>query len=276
MAENQYKKYPKPEDFEPEPYFPEDHKRAGKARCTAWAKSKGEQCANSPADEKTSKCRFHGGRALRGPENGNWKNGRYEGKYAATHPSPHTAAIVKTRWRAAYVKYLDSTDNLSLGEDVALNLARISKQIESINESVTPDFIEEVELYITSIKEAVVNKDIEDLARNVIAIEKLLTQAKRGLYGEKKLDSLISQRIALVEKQAKLIEKSERHMPVQTVASLLLRVFNLVSDSIERHVDPQVYRLIMNEARLTISDSMIYLGTLDAEKQIDGEVMNGS
>lgn len=275
MTENQKAvKYPKPADFKPEPFFPEDHPHfPSKARCGAWARSRNQQCGNVAPTNGTSKCKMHGGATPRSVDSPHWKHGRNE-RRPELAPTPHNEAVAKTRWKDAYERYMGDIENLSLADDIAFNRAQIADAIEAVASSIIPEFLDELETTVTSARDAASANNGRALASAIIQIDQMIAQARKDMLGERRLDRLTNQRMVMIDKQTKLIERNERHLPIQVVVSLMLRVFGNLSDIVERSVDPAISRSIFAEMSLIVRDSMIYLGTVE-DQIIEGKADAG-
>lgn len=250
--------------YNPEATFPEGHAWAGRPRCQA-RNRKGEQCGKLASKKTRKVCKNHGGASLNGVEHPNWKHGKYEQRGKAG--TPFYESVAETRWRSAYMRFLESADALSLDPDIALNAARLDDMIANIETSVTFTFIEDVEGIVADVKEAMASNDIRGLARGVVRIDELCAAARKGLIAQDRLDRLISQRMSLVGGQQRAIEKQERHLAVGQVVSLILRLFGIMLDVIEENTDEAVFQVITERSRLALRDSLIYLGS---ETMIEG------
>lgn len=134
----------KPKVYRPEPYFTEEHpdrRRVGKPRCTAWSRSKGQQCGNV-VKEVGKKCRFHGGASPTGLSSPATKTGRY---------SKH----LPTRLAALHEKSLMDHELMSLREDIALTSAQILWYLESIDDPDVADAVKELQRH----KAALIEKE---------------------------------------------------------------------------------------------------------------------
>ena len=111
--------YPKPADFQPEPTFPKDHKRAGKPRCRGWSIHAGRQCLQSPLRSRQF-CRNHGGKALRGLDSPSLKHAIYSIDLPARMVDDYEAALA-------------DPDRLSLDPNIALTRSRIKDLIKRVD-----------------------------------------------------------------------------------------------------------------------------------------------
>jgi hypothetical protein len=111
--DSDYKPIPKPENWQPETKFREDHRYAGKSRCLAWSGRTGEQCKKLPIKGR-EKCKSHGGTQPRSIDRANYKHGRYT-KSVAGNPT-----VAK-----AYEEALKQRGILNLSPNIAMTDARL-------------------------------------------------------------------------------------------------------------------------------------------------------
>ncbi len=259
------------DNFEPEPFFPKGHTRAGSPRCQARSRS-GEQCKKSPIVSKRV-CKNHGGKSPSGPASAAYKHGRYVGMSAARKALPHAEAITKSKYGVAFERYQAETENLSLADDIDLNLAMITGAIEAVDSSITPEFLDLIEVEIENIIKAMSVNDRKGLASGVIAIKEMIAQARKDQLGERRLERLQNQRLAMVDKQTRMIERSEKHLPAQMVVSLILKMADNFSRAVDTHADPAIANAIIAYVGLTVRDAMIFLGS---DSVIEGESTDDS
>ena len=109
-----YVPIPKPDDWQPEERFREDHSRyPGSPRCQAWSGRTGEQCKKLSLKDK-KKCRSHKGTVPSGVAAGAYKHGRYV-KSVVGNPT-----ISK-----AYQEALKQQGLLNLSPNIAMTDARL-------------------------------------------------------------------------------------------------------------------------------------------------------
>lgn len=121
--------YPKPDDFEPSPDFPEDHEHFGKPRCTGWNSFHGRQCMglamvsrgkHARTGKTFDKCRRHGGKTPRGRDHTQYKSGIY-------------AIDIPDRLLESYER-LGDTDIMDLAERARLLEVRILEIVKNLDE----------------------------------------------------------------------------------------------------------------------------------------------
>jgi hypothetical protein len=166
------KRFPKPDDFEPEIFFPEGHDRAGNRRCTAWNKNKGQQCEAYPMkvtghyDPKTKrgqKCNAHGGMSPRGLDH-----------YKAT--TLKYSNSLPDKFLARYERVSQDPDFLSQRQEIHVVEARIEELFERISGG-GPDVLAQIQDEHRKFVEAMAEQD-KDKAD--AAIRKIGTLSRQG------------------------------------------------------------------------------------------------
>lgn len=170
MAKEQYKKIPRPADFEPETHFPDNWAvkgKAGKPRCPAWSGQQGQQCkqvagfGTDRLHQEGACCKYHGGAS----------NGAPKGNTNAVEPSkPHSKYIA--------IEDIEGIRDL-MGKDVieqsdllsALTMHRIQLALgkESAGTEEDPDKVDA--------KLAVMGKTWTSLVKTKIAAQNLMLKA---------------------------------------------------------------------------------------------------
>jgi hypothetical protein len=131
----------------------------GPQRCNATAKSTGKQCGR-PVVPPTSKCRYHGGKSLRGIAHPRYTNGMHS-KYLPTH------------LKADYKRAMEDAELLSLNSQLALLTTRELELTKQLGDTELPpwgqavDALVDLEKAMTSGDRPSMNLSFKSLADTV-------------------------------------------------------------------------------------------------------------
>lgn len=118
-------KHPKPDDFQPVPTWPEDHRWHGQSRrCQAWNATQGRQCMKRSV-VGLDKCTHDGGKSLKGPARSNYKDG-LRSKY------------MPKSLRPAFEQARQDPELLDLSQSIATQEAIIVDLLGSLEEGEAP------------------------------------------------------------------------------------------------------------------------------------------
>lgn len=188
--------------------------------CNAKSKSTGEQC-KQPASTGSTKCRYHGGKSLKGIASPNIKTGRYS-KY------------LPTRMQERYEEARTDSELLALREDIALLDGRLADLLKRVDHGEAGQAWKEVRAAFTDLTVAMSTANGEKL---LIATKELELVIGRGLSDYMAWDEisrLLEQRRKLSESERKRLVDMQNMVTGQEaqllIDALLMSVLKNVPD----------------------------------------------
>ena len=203
-----------------------------------WSKQAERQCLQ-PAVTGFDCCYIHGGKSKTGVDNPNFKNGASANppqKYQRNGNNRYRN-VAKTKWAKAYEEYTQDSDSLSLVDDIALNHARIEEAIESIDTVVTPEAAKILNDLLTEAITAFNQKDGNQVGAKLSEMRDCLRTVKKTQAAEKRLDTLINQRVRLVHRQNEFVKDEHSMMASSAVMKLMFGLWSDVKKAIASAVD---------------------------------------
>lgn len=187
-------KFPKPDDFAPEPLFPEGHRYAGKHRCQAWNRNEGRQCSNLPMTGKRV-CKNHGGRSLSGADHPNYQGKGYSKALPKDLLGKHEA-------------WLEDPGRNTVVHEMALARALVSGDLELLSKQKdAPDWAKARKLYGEA--RALIN------AGNTKRANKALGELGRTLAAGKEREEIQGRVMTNLETVRRLVD-TQRQIEVDT------------------------------------------------------------
>lgn len=188
-------------------------------QCTAKAKNTGQRCMQ-PIVPGMTKCRYHGGKSLKGPDQPNWKHGRY---------SKYLPELVKARYETAR----RDPELLGLREEIALIDARLSQLLEKVNRGETEMLFPRIQ---EAFRQVMLGKSQHNEFLELQAFDKLKTLIEEGAseseaWGE--IRQSIKLRAELSRGEIKRLETMQQMITATQAMSLLARVVTVIKDNVE-------------------------------------------
>lgn len=242
------KRYPKPNDFTPEKYFPKDHKTwPGKPRCTAWNSNHGRQC-KKPARIGRTKCARCGGNTPRGLANPNTKTGRW-------------SKDLPTRLKARYEQGLDDEDLAEVKHEIALIDSRIAELLQKVDTGEAGERWNDVGKLLESYGKAaakyqgaVYKKDFNLMGDAFLEMDtaiKSIAEIVNGALGDystwEEINKWIEGRRRLVETKQKQDHLKEQTILVSEVILMFGALIGEFQAAMQKQIDQRASRLILNQ-----------------------------
>jgi len=186
----------KPEDFQPDDDFPEDHFHHGKPRCNAWSYNQERQCMGIAMEN--GKCRVHGGSQNKGIEHHNYKHGRTS-RYTPKIPS-------------RYPEYLDDPNYLALVDEIALVTSRIDELYNQIDIGESARLWREAQKEFSKLRKAIAESDAEKLTDAINALDVLLLSGNAAWAKWGEIDRMVETRRKLTDTERKRVEAAQQSL----------------------------------------------------------------
>lgn len=199
------KRYPKPNNFEPEKAFPDDHPRwPGKPRCQSWNPNQGRQCGQLAMKGKI-RCGSHGGKTPSGEASPHFKHGKY---------SKDLKGDLLQRYEAG----MDDTEWLSLRSEIALIDARLGQLVAGIGSSKDSSaawaqagkVAEDIGQKLLDYKRATVARDGPAMGNAIFEIEALTADMDKLIQIGLGDVSIWQEIYTLTERRRKLVESESK------------------------------------------------------------------
>lgn len=199
------------------------------ALCGAKAKSTGEPC-QQPAGPN-GRCRYHGGKSLKGAAHPNLKTGRW-------------SKDVPTRIAARLEEALNDPDLLSLNDEIRLNDARIGELVAALDTGETGRIWKALRRQVALLQLANREKDLAAAGAAISEIVRLTEAGDAEQEVWRSLDRAFDTRRRLVESERKRLVEMNQVISTEQAFLLVARVLGAV----KQHVtDPIAYRAIAAE-----------------------------
>lgn len=201
----------KPAGFQPEPTFSNDHRYAGKPRCQAWNKNKGQQCLQMPkkllagghpadSDNYTTTCRVHGGDSPRGLDHYNFQ----DKGYSRFVPGPLGPAVTA---------FLEAGDPLDLIQAIGTWEGRVSHLLQQLEEGGDPGQLwAELGHYLTRMWDAIDGGRIEQAVQLRRSIDNILESGMAEAETWRQIQSADEQRRKLIDSEDKKRERARGYI----------------------------------------------------------------
>lgn len=213
--------HPKPPDFSPVPTFPEGHRFAGSARCTAWSTRNGRQCLGMPVKGK-DKCYQHGGATPGGIASANWKHGR-------------TSKYLPARMQDTYNASMHDKELLSLRNEISILDGRIIDLIQRVDLGESGHLWLKSKDVLVQLRKALVTQDTKKVSETIIELDELIRRGYSDYGAWEEVLSAMELRRRLVEtERRRLVEMQQMITAEQAQAylrALTLAVRENVSDA---------------------------------------------
>ncbi len=190
-------------------------------RCTATSKSTGVQC-RQPACEGNTKCRYHGGKNLRGIASPSYIHGRYS-KY------------LPERLREQYEEAQQDPELLALKDEISLLRIRTEELMARIDGNDSAARWDLLKKQFQNLQRARFSTDAEKFKQAIADLEETIMESgpDHAIWAE--IMALVEGRRKLVESERKrLVEMSQLITTEQAMGMLAL-----ILDTIRRHVTDQ-------------------------------------
>jgi hypothetical protein len=251
--------YPKPNDFEPVPTYPEDHHWHGFPRCQAWNPKKGRQCMglamvslgiNKETGKPFDKCKGCGGKTPRGRLAPGFKHGRYSN-------------YLPERLVDKYDKLITDTDIMDMRSRVELLETRIVEIVENLDGKGSFRIFNELkkkwdlyEKYIDLSRTADPDRAKEYTARAVQALRGISELIDDGLKDSALWDEIRD----ITESIRKLADTEQRQIKTSESAVMIDRVmvFSMSMASIFKDI-------VMNISNLPLSNRKEIVASMEAQ-----------
>lgn len=181
----EYIKYPKPDNFVPEPTFPQGHKRAGRPRCLAWSRQAGRQCDSYPMLGKNV-CRMHGGKSPGGIASVLWKTGR-------------TSKYLPGRLQDAYQASINDKELLTLRHEISVVDARISDLFQRVDIGESGKLWLKSKEVLLDLRKALATQDAKKTTEAIMELDVLIRQGSSDYAAWDEVQNSIELRRRLVE-----------------------------------------------------------------------------
>lgn len=233
----EYKKYPKPDDFKPEPTFPEGHSRAGQPRCQAWSRRHGAQCGCYPIRGRKT-CRMHGGNTPAGIASPLWKHGR-------------TSRYLPTRLQESYEASISDKELLTLRHEIAVIDARINDLFQRVDIGESGKLWLKSKEVLLDLRKALATQDTRKTTEALIELDGLIRQGSSDYAAWDEVQTAIELRRRLVETERKRLMDMQAMISSEQATSLIhalsLAVKENVVDSITLSRIQTAFTRILNQ-----------------------------
>jgi hypothetical protein len=209
--------FPKPDNFVPEPNFPEDWyntKYAGKPRCQAWAVTAGSQC-NVPPVKGRHHCRKHGGKSLLGHANPAFKTGKY-------------SKVLPARMLSSYQASLRDPDLLDMNNDIALLNAHLEDVLSTVDTGEVGHLWRETKAGIKMLERAMLGRDASQTVVALAELKDKVNQGDSNYEAWKEVQRTLDARHRAIEKQQKRLVLMNQMMSVDRALLLVSRVADII------------------------------------------------
>jgi len=241
--------YPKPADFQPEPTFPKDHKRAGKPRCRGWSVQAGRQCLQSPMTARKF-CRLHGGKALRGLDSPSLKHAIYSKDLPARMVDDYEAALA-------------DPDRLSLDPTIALTRSRIKDLIKRVDIGESGRLWKETRQAMRALRKAIAG-DVDSFNERLLELEALIIQGVADFAAWEEIGKQEDRHARLITTEMKRQQVNAEMMAITQVTLLFVAFANDIRNDIARHVEGETKTRILADAART-TDRYLHAGEGDIQ-----------
>jgi hypothetical protein len=223
----EYITYPKPADFVPEPYFPEGHKRAGRVRCQAWSRQRGQQCSSYPKVGKKT-CRMHGGSSPGGIASPNWVNGR-QSKY------------LPQRMQESYLASVSDKELLALRHEISVVDARINDLFQRVDIGESGHLWLRSKEVLVQLRKALVSQDSKKVSEAIIELDELIRRGSTDYGAWNEIENTIELRRRLVETERKRLVDMQQMITAEQAAAYLRAITLAVRENVS---DPSILNRI--------------------------------
>lgn len=223
----------KPDDFVPQPDFPEDHAHFGKPRCQAWSVRNDRQCLGI-AMKGVRVCRAHGGLSPKGIGHYN-----YQGKGAGRY-------VPKTL--SQYIDNIDISEILDLTHDLMTYEGRINQLLASLDDEDRPSWADARQAFDAFLKARAEGK-AKDMARHLDHLGQIIINGSSADLVWDQIRDETEQRRRLIDTEIKRREK----MRDVITAEVAMDHYRRLADAVKKHVkDQDVLKAIAEEFRIAV------------------------
>ena len=247
--------YPKPDDFEPIPTYPEWHHWHGRPRCQAWNPRRGRQCRglamvslgiNRKTGKPFDKCKGCGGRSLRGVDSPSLKTGIY-------------SQYMPVRLADRYLGLMNDPEILSMKSRIQLLETRVIELLENLDEEGSFAIFKQLQFYMGEYEKYIqlASQASGDRARNhrqkaVTALTQVSDLINTGVDEEKKwqeIQSIFETIRKLADTEQKQLRASESMVMIDRVmlfATTMGSIFRDIILSVEKLTESDKQSIIIN------------------------------
>lgn len=222
--EKKKKRFPKPDDFTPDPVFPKGHTWAGQKRCQAWNSNHGRQCFKKPM-KGMNVCGRCGGKSLKGIDSPKLKTGKHS-KY------------LQNGLLEKYQHQLIDPDRLSLLDDIALFDARIAQLLEFISTGQGLEIWARLTKLWSDFEKANARKDFDRLSDLAIEIGETIEQGTAVWQSWDQIDKVTERKRRMIDSEVNRQAKAKQVYQINEVVLLLTVLLeaanNIVSNQQEK------------------------------------------
>jgi len=203
-----YTTYPKPDDFHPVPTFTEEWgaKRTGKARCQAWSRQAGRQCAQMVRPGQNV-CKWHGGNSPRGIASPKWKDGRH---------SKYMPSRLLDRYREA----ASDGELLELRSEIALLDTRLSDLLTRVDHGESGSTWRKVRDAYNELRTGFITKDNDKVNDAFTSLDELIRRGVSDYAGWNEVQLIIEQRRKLVETERRRLVDMQQMISTEEAVNI--------------------------------------------------------
>lgn len=199
------------------------------AQCTATSKRTGNRCG-AQAITGRDKCRFHGGKSLRGPAHPNWKGGRY-------------SKFVPERMRERYEASLNDPETLHLLEQLALLDARLNDVLVRVDSGESSRAWKAALDAMTKYEEAAALQDPDAQALAWRELKKAINAGRADWETWEDVRTLIRDRKAIAESERRRKVEEHQMIAVEQAQAIMLTLIEAVRRNVDdRRVIAEIVR----------------------------------
>jgi hypothetical protein len=214
----EYTNHPKPADFVPEPFFPPEHKRAGKKRCQAWSRRQGQQCSNYPVKTK-SNCRMHGGKTPFGIASATWVHGR-NSKY------------LPARMRDAYQASMEDKELLALRHELSVVDARIADLYQRVDTGESGKLWLRSREVLQDLRKALATQDPKKTTEAIIELDDLIRHGASDYSAWDEIHTLFELRRRLVETERRRLIDMQTMISAEQATGIVRALLYAVRENV--------------------------------------------
>lgn len=235
----------------------------GKQICGARRKRDGKECRGKPM--KNGRCRKHGGTALVGPANGNYKHG-LRSKLVTQH--------LPERLKNAYQATMSDPDAFSLLNEVALIDSRVIDLIQKMDTGESKNAWELLSAAVSQVAAEVLDlrdeygEDLEPVLARIEQIEEYIRKGKSEYSNWKEITSLMRVRAKMVETDAKRKSAEEMKLDQRDIVAFAGWLVHILVENIR--ADRQGLSQVLTEIENMFGQQQLESGAVqEAEFEIE-------
>jgi hypothetical protein len=216
------------------------------ALCTGHKRRTGERC-RAIAVKGTTKCKFHGGRSLRGVGHPSFQHGRY-------------SKDLSTQLAARADRALHDPQLLSLAEDIAVNQALLGEALQRLGTGESGATWRAVRETYEAMRLAIARGDTDAMQREFDALGTLMRQGVGEAATRRELRELEETHAKLIQTQVKTLQTMQQMITVQQNQLMLGALYKALAAAVQAHTDVASGRKIL----MAVGAEMTRLSTQEA------------